>query len=91
VAFGGRETLNSRRELEVYWPAALKSINVIRFMLERVVYDPISNFLVIVYIGQIENNRIRAVEMYNLNEYSMIIRGEAMYGADITESGLGLQ
>ena len=85
LAFGERATLRSKKELAAYWTAALNSIRSIRFTLDRAVNDPISKLLVILYTAEIDGSRIRAAEVYEFNESSQVVRGEAMYGASIPE------
>jgi SnoaL-like domain len=81
LAFGGRATLGSKKELAAYWSAALDSIRSIRFTLDRAVNDPIARLLVILYTAEIDGKRMRAAEVYEFNESSRVIRGEALYGA----------
>ena|SRR5579862_400405 len=82
-SFGKSSTLNSRQELADYWQTALNATQSIRFSLDRVVNDPAGNSIVIVYIAEIDGNRSRAAEMYQFDDSSKVIRGEAMYGAAV--------
>jgi hypothetical protein len=84
LAFAGSATIASRREVETYWQAALESISSLRFTLERVINDPISRAIVIVYLAEIDGRRTRAAEFYQFDESSRIVRGEAMYGAAVS-------
>ena len=83
VAFGASPCLNSREELRTYWTAALQKIGSLHFTLDRVVNDPAERRLVIIYVAEIDGNRVRASEIYEFNESSRIIRGEAMYGTPL--------
>ena len=85
VSFGGQATLHSRQQLAIYWNAALQSIRSIHFTLDRVLNDPDARRLAILYIAEIDGRRMRATEIYEFNEGSRIIRGEAMYGAVLSE------
>jgi hypothetical protein len=80
-AITGKATLHSRSELTAYWTAAMESIRSLRFTLERTVNDPIANRVVILYVAEIDDRRTRAAEIYQFDESSRIVRGEAMYGA----------
>jgi hypothetical protein len=80
-AFAGKATLDSRDELSAYWTAAVESTRSLHFTLDRVVNDPSSDTLVILYIAQIDNQRNRAAEIYRFDQSGRIIHGEAMYGA----------
>ena len=81
VSFGARPHLNSREELRTYWTAALQKIGSLHFTLDGVVNDPAERRLVIIYLADIDGNRARAAEIYEFNEASKVIHGEAMYGA----------
>jgi steroid delta-isomerase len=85
VSFGGQATLGSRQELAVYWNAALQSTRSIHFTLDRVVNDPQARRLAILYIAGLDGRRLSAAEIYDFDESSRIIRGEAMYGAPVPE------
>ena len=82
-AFGASPCLNSREQLQTYWTAALQKIGSLHFTLDRVVNDPAERRLVIIYVAEIDGSRARASEIYEFNESSRIIHGEAMYGAPL--------
>jgi hypothetical protein len=83
IAFGGRATLPSRQELAVYWKAALDSIGSLHFTLDRVINDPEARRVAILYVREFDGKRMRAAEIYDFDDDSRIIRGEAMYGAPL--------
>lgn len=85
ASFGGQATLNTRQELEAYWNAALRSIRSIHFTLDRVINDHEARRLAILYIAEIDGRRTRAAEIYDFNDASQVVRGEAMYGAILAE------
>lgn len=85
VSFGGQATLHNRQELEAYWNAALQSVRSIHFTLDRVINDQEARRLAILYIAEIDGRRTRAAEIYEFDQASQVIRGEAMYGAILAE------
>jgi hypothetical protein len=90
MAITGRETLNSRQELRDYWSAAVGSIRSLHFTLQRVVNDPAAKTLVILYRAEIDGVQKRAAEVYEFDDSSRIIRGEALYGALVSDGIEGL-
>ena len=59
--------------------------------LDQVVNDPAESLLVIIYVAEIDNGRVRASEIYKFNELSMIVHGEAMYGAPLPAHEIALE
>jgi ketosteroid isomerase-like protein len=84
LALTGKATLHSRRELGDYWRAGLASIKSIRFTLDHVINDESSRRAVIVYVAEIDGRKMRAAEFFEFEDSLRVIRGEGMYGAEIT-------
>jgi hypothetical protein len=83
VATTGRATLEGRAALRAYWEARLKQIRSLRITLDRVLWDAEQPTATIVYVAEIDEQRVRACEMFRLGEGGRAVEGEAMYGAPV--------
>ncbi len=83
AAVTGKPSVHSRKELEKYWRAALKSVETIHFTLDYVINDESARRLTIVYLSEINGTRTRAAELLEFNSEGRIIRGEGMVGAPL--------
>jgi len=60
LATVGKATVRGKRDLRAYWEAALARISSLRFVLDRVLWDPEGRELAIVYISEI-NGGVKCV------------------------------
>lgn len=58
VATMGRATVEGRAALRAYWEARLKQIRSLRFTLDRVLWDADQRTAIIVYVAEIEEQRV---------------------------------
>jgi hypothetical protein len=79
----GNPTVRSREELGKYWRAALESIETIRLTLDYVINDEPARRMAIVYLSEINGNRMRAAELLEFNSEGLVVRGEGMLGATL--------
>src|SRR5262249_43293989 len=78
----GAATVVGKDALRGYWVAALATIGTIRFSLDHTVWDELRQELVIVYEAEINRRSCRACEFLRFGPTGLVVRGEAMYGAD---------
>ena len=83
LAFTGKATLHSRRELGDYWRGAVESIGSIRFTLDYVINNEASRRLAIVYLSEIDGRKTRAAEFFEFNDSLQVVRCEGMNGAAV--------
>jgi hypothetical protein len=75
--------VNGKKALLQYWQLAAKKIEKIEFKLDRIVWDSVSNELVIFYEANLNGVRSRACETMKFDSSGRQLSGEAMYGAPI--------
>jgi len=77
----GSATVEGKSRLREYWSTAISRIQTIRFTLDYLIKD--GDRIAIVYIGEIDGKRFRAVEFLTFGEDGLVRQGEAMYGIDL--------
>lgn len=80
VSAVGRPTVRGKDELERYWRLALGGIEQLRFEVRRVLWDPETRELSIIYDRQIDGQGDRAAEVLQFDESGHVERAEALYG-----------
>lgn len=76
----GKPTVYGKAALGDYWRASQRQIESMRFSVERVIWDPESSELSIVYDREVNGQRDRAVEVLRFGKSGLVVRGEAFYG-----------
>jgi len=79
----GHATVCGKEALRAYWSTRVGTIKSLRFTLDRIVFDPASSELLIVYEAALDGQRKRACEMLRLSPDGRAVGGEAMYGASL--------
>lgn len=77
----GSAVVAGKGALRAYWSAAIQRAQARRFTLDRVLWDADQSELVIVYVNEVDGNRLRACELFHFGPDGLVITGEAMYGA----------
>jgi hypothetical protein len=76
----GKPTVHGKASLREYWRASQQRIDSMRFSVERVVWDPESSELSIIYDREVNGRRDRAVEILGFGKSGLVVRGVAYYG-----------
>lgn len=76
----GKPTVHGKAALGDYWRASQRRIDSWRFTLQRVIWDPESSELSIIYDREVNGQRDRASEVLHFGEAARAVRGEAFYG-----------
>lgn len=76
----GSPKVEGKSRLREYWTTAIARIQTIRFTLDYVIGD--RDRIAIVYIGEIDGKRMRAVEFLVFDNGGLVREGEAMYGIE---------
>jgi steroid delta-isomerase len=79
----GDATVRGKPALRAYWGAAIARTRSRRFTLERTVWDAHARELVVVYVSQVDERRVRAVEIFRFGADGLVVAGEALYGAEV--------
>jgi ketosteroid isomerase-like protein len=76
----GRGTLIGKQAVRDYYAAALRRIRTLHFRVERVIWDPESRELSIVYDREVDGVADRASEILRFDASGHVISGEVHYG-----------
>ena len=76
----GVPTVRGKAALLRYWTAAISAARSIRFSLRRVIWDPETPELSIVYDREIDGKNDRASEVLRFDRSGKVIQGEVFYG-----------
>jgi steroid delta-isomerase len=77
----GSSRVDGKSRLREYWTTAISQIQTIRFTLNYVIRD--AGRMAIVYLAEIDEKRLRAVEFLTFGEDGLVREGEAMYGVEL--------
>lgn len=79
----GSALIEGKAALRRYWTQALDEIRVLRFELERVIWDPHLREAAIVYRADLDGQVLRCCELLTFDMAGQVIRGDACYGAAV--------
>lgn len=77
----GTPELRGKPALRAYWQQALARIARLHFTVERVLWDAEAQELVVLYLAELDERRMRACERMKLDTEGRVIFAEALYGA----------
>jgi len=77
----GASRVEGKSKLREYWSTAISRMQTICFTLDYLIKD--GDRIAIVYIGEIDGKRFRAVEFLAFGEDGLVREGEAMYGIEL--------
>ena len=77
----GTPELRGKPALRAYWQQALARIARRHFTVERVLWDAEAQELVVLYLAELDERRMRACERMKLDTEGRVIFAEALYGA----------
>lgn len=80
LAAVGVPTVRGKPALADYWRIALSRIQSLRFVVNRVIWDPATLELAIVYDREVNGVRNRAAEILAFGARGLVVRGEVLYG-----------
>ena len=80
LAAVGVPTVRGKAALADYWRIALSRIQSLRFVVNRVIWDPATLELAIIYDRDVNGVRDRAAEILAFGASGLVVRGEVLYG-----------
>lgn len=80
LAAVGAATVRGKAALAEYWGIALFRIQSLRFTVHRVIWDPATHELAIIYDRDVNGVRDRAAEVLRFAQSGLVTRGEVLYG-----------
>jgi hypothetical protein len=76
----GLPTVRGKAALLEYWTTVLRPVRSLRFSLQRVIWDPETSELSIVYDRDVDGHVDRASEVLQFGSSGKVVRGEVFYG-----------
>jgi hypothetical protein len=80
LATVGFATVRGKAALLEYWTTVLRPVRSLRFSLHRVIWDPETSELSIVYDRGVDGHVDRASEVLQFGSSGKVVRGEVFYG-----------
>jgi len=80
LAAVGVPMVKSKPALAEYWRVALSRIQALKFVVHRVIWDPETLELAIIYDRDVNGVQDRAAEVLRFAPTGLVIRGEVLYG-----------
>jgi hypothetical protein len=81
----GKAVLKGKERIRAYWRTALDRIPSLHFTLDHATWDAAKCELTVVYIAERAGRSRRACEIMTFDAAGRQIRGEAFYGADLSD------
>lgn len=79
----GVGTVLGKQALRDYWNEAVARIGSLHFVLDRVLWDPSTRGMAIVYISQIDGRRKRVSEQLTFGPDGLVVSAEVFHGVDL--------
>lgn len=80
LAIVGTATVEGKKALRAYWEMALARTSSLRFTLERIVWDPESRELAIVYVSEVNGEAKRVSENLRFGDSGRVASAEVFHG-----------
>jgi len=80
LAVVGVETVTGKEALRAYWTAALGRLKSLRFTVDRVLWDPATRELAIVYVSEIDGKAKRVSENLRFEANGLVVAAEVFHG-----------
>ncbi|MCE7902466.1 MAG: nuclear transport factor 2 family protein [Gammaproteobacteria bacterium PRO9] len=75
-----KPTIRGKAGLRAYWAAALARISSLRFTVDRVLWDPVSRELAILYTSDINGTVKKVSENLAFNDEGLVASAEVLHG-----------
>jgi SnoaL-like domain len=79
LAVAGVRTVHGKEALRAYWSAALTRIRSLRFIVDRVVWDPQNRELAIIYTSEIDGTTKRVSENLTFDRAGRVVSAEVFH------------
>jgi hypothetical protein len=80
LAVVGTATVKGKDALRAYWNTALQQITTLRFVVERVLWDPVSRELSMIYRSEINGHSKKVAENLTFGENDLVVSAEVFHG-----------
>ena len=78
----GAGTVRGKQALRAYWNAALARIGSLRFTVDRIMWDPDTRELAIVYVSEIDGRVRRVSENLTFGANGLVVSAEVFHGIE---------
>lgn len=79
----GVSTVLGKQALRGYWNKAVAHIGSLHFVLDRVLWDPCTKEMAIVYLSEIGGRRKRVSEQLTFSPDGLVVSAEVFHGVDV--------
>lgn len=79
----GASTVLGKHALREYWNKAIEHIGSLHFVVDRVLWDPRTREMAIVYISEIDGRRRRVSEQLTFGPDGLVVSAEVFHGVDL--------
>jgi hypothetical protein len=79
----GASTVLGKQALREYWNKAIDHIGSLQFVIDRVLWDPHTREMAIVYISEIGERRKRVSEQLTFGPDGLVVSAEVFHGVDL--------
>jgi hypothetical protein len=80
LAVVGVGTLTGKDALRTYWRTAMGRLESLRFVVDRVLWDPATRELAIVYVSEIDGRAKRVSENLRFGSNGLVVAAEVFHG-----------
>ena len=79
----GISTVRGKQALRDYWNKAVAHIGSLHFAVDRVLWDPSTKEMAIVYLSEIGGRRKRVSEQLTFGPDGLVVSAEVFHGVDV--------
>ena len=79
----GASTVLGKQALREYWNEAVAHVGSLQFVVDRVLWDPSTREMAIVYISEIGGRRKRVSEQLTFGPDGRVVSAEVFHGVDV--------
>jgi len=80
LAVAGVGTVRGKEALRAYWTAALERLTSLRFSVERVLWDPQTQELAIIYLSEVDGTAKCVSENLRFGPGGLVVAAEVFHG-----------
>jgi steroid delta-isomerase len=78
----GVGTVVGKQALRAYWSKAVAQVGSLRFVVDRIMWDPGAKELAIVYLSEIDGRKKRVSEHLTFDSNGLVVTAEVFHGVD---------
>lgn len=79
----GVSTVLGKQALREYWNKAVAQVGSLHFVVDRILWDPSTKEMAIVYLSEIDGRRKRVSEQLTFGPDGLVVSAEVFHGVDL--------